>query len=42
MLVSQAFQAPSKLLGVGGVKANRTEGSDTKIKLQPDGATWTS
>ena len=32
-----AVQAPFKLLEVGGVKANRTQGSVTEIKLRPGG-----
>ena len=32
-----AVQAPFKLLEVGGVKANRTQGSVTEIKLHPGG-----
>ena len=37
LLLLQAFQAPFKLLEVGGVKANGTEGSVTEVKLHPDG-----
>lgn len=37
MLLLQAFQAPFKLLEVGGVEANGTEGSVTEVRLHPDG-----